>query len=337
MKQISGIDLYYLTQEFQGLISGKVDKVYQIDKKDLLINIHVPKVGKKSLRVMVPSPIYITEKRPKTPENPPGFCMFLRKRLGNARIRNIEQVGLERILKIVFETKETKYNMYIELFSKGNVILTDENNKIIQPLERQIWKDRKVQTKEDYILPASKMNPIEITEKELTDMLAKSRKDKLVTFLAVDLSFGGKYSEELCKDLEKDVKPKEFKQIKELHKRIKSIFSAKKSSLSKEIDIALEVEEQAKQDVEPKKITKQKEVIKNQEEHIKKLEKDSVIYNQIGESIYNNYSEIEKIIKQLNQAMETMPVKDIKKKLTNKKILDINAKQKTILLDLSIN
>ena len=57
--------------------------------------------------------------------------MYLRKKIGTARLRKISQIGFERILNLEFESKETKYNLIAEIFSKGNIILLKENKILV--------------------------------------------------------------------------------------------------------------------------------------------------------------------------------------------------------------
>jgi len=331
--QLSGVDLYFLTQEFQELVSGKIDKIYQIDKKELLFNFHVPGIGKKSLRIKVPDFIYLTLKRPKTPETPPGFCMFLRKRLGNSRLREVSQIGLERILKLVFETKDSKYILFIELFSKGNMVLCDMDMNIIQPLEWQKWKDRMIKTKGVYKLPEARINPLDVDPELLKKLLENTKKDKLVTFLAIEFGLGGKYAEVICDGFDKNQKPAKADASK-LDKAIKKFFKQSKEGINKEIDDMIDVEEAVDTPKENKKVDKQLIIIQNQEEHIKKLELDIEKYNKMGEVVYSNYQELTTILNQFNEARKEMSIKEIKKNVKNKKILEINEKEKTIVFEL---
>ena len=73
---------------------------------------HVPNVGKKILRI-TDKLIYLTALKPVV-EEPPGFCMFLRKQLDNSRLKEINQKESERIIELVFEKKEGIYISSIE-------------------------------------------------------------------------------------------------------------------------------------------------------------------------------------------------------------------------------
>ena len=118
-----------------------------------------------------------------TPTRPSGFWMLLRKYLANAFIKSIYQKESERI--VVFELeKNEKFYLIIELFSKGNLVLTDERYMIIGTLEWQKWKDRVVKPKETYIFPKPGFDWKKLNQKNLQEVLSKSEKRNLATALA---------------------------------------------------------------------------------------------------------------------------------------------------------
>lgn len=49
----------------------------------------------------------------------------MRKHLKNKRLENIEQVGVDRIVDLQFGTGEAAYHLILELYDRGNLILTD--------------------------------------------------------------------------------------------------------------------------------------------------------------------------------------------------------------------
>ena len=173
-KSISSIELACLVKEFQSIVDGKVNKIWLLggsQGKELLLQLHIPNKGKKYLKVKAPDFTYLTDFKPETPVKPHGFCMFLRKRLNNARIRSVEQIDFERILKIVFEKKEGKMILYAELYTPGNFILTDENNKILSALETKKWKDREIKKGLEYVYPKLKYNFLKLKQSELTELI----------------------------------------------------------------------------------------------------------------------------------------------------------------------
>jgi len=151
MKELNSFDISKLTKEAKFLVGGKVDKIYQSDKKDLYLQIYVKGKSKQLLRIVAGKYFYLTETKPEFPENMLRFCSFLRKYLSNSRIKDFSQVENERIIKITFETKTEDYELYIELFGKGIFALVKD--KIVSVSEDQIWADRLLKKGEEYVYP----------------------------------------------------------------------------------------------------------------------------------------------------------------------------------------
>ena len=230
-KSISSLELAALISELQFLVKGKVSQIYHQEKTELLLQLHAPGEGKQLLKI-VPGKLLCLTKNKNPPIRPSGFCMQLRKYLDNAFIKDIYQKDAERIVVFEFE-KKGNFFLILELFSKGNIILTNDEYIIIGALEHQTWKDRTVKSKEKYIFPKPGINWKELEVSEFTNIIQKSDKKNLATTLATEVNLGGVYAEEVCnrapvdKDkLAKDVNDKETKliysEIKELYRLIKN-------------------------------------------------------------------------------------------------------------------
>ena len=82
----------------------------------------------------------INETRFKPPKNtkPLRFNEFLKSRVQGMRINSMEQIGLERIVKIDVSTWKEKLYIYVRLWSgASNVIVTDENGTILDCMFRR--------------------------------------------------------------------------------------------------------------------------------------------------------------------------------------------------------
>jgi len=152
MKELSSYDVSELLKELQFLVTGKVDGIYQTDPKELYLQVYIKDKPKQLLRIIAGKFLYLSSARPSFDEHMQRFCAFLRKYILNSRIVKIEQIGYERIVSITLQTKEKTYNLIIELFGKGNIILADKN-KILAVTEEQIWADRTVKPGVEYVYP----------------------------------------------------------------------------------------------------------------------------------------------------------------------------------------
>jgi len=197
---LSAFDLRFLVREWQALTDARVNKVWQSDsdKKRLLVELHRPREGRCWLLIHPPDAMHLTAAKGSWPATPPGFCLFLRKHLEGGRLRAIAQLGFERIVRLDFEGKEARV-MYVELFSKGNVILCDADGKILSLAETQTWADRTLRGGIPYQLPPAQPDVPALSEAEFLAKLRASRKDNLAVALAVDLGLSGRWAEEVLR------------------------------------------------------------------------------------------------------------------------------------------
>ena len=72
---------------------------------------------------------------------PTTFCSKFRKHIKNKRLEKISQIGNDRIIDMQFGTGDFCYHIILELFSSGNIILTDKDYKILNTLRRYIYDD----------------------------------------------------------------------------------------------------------------------------------------------------------------------------------------------------
>jgi len=189
MKQLASLDLFFMQKELQDLAGARLQKVYQIGNKIFLV---LYKESKQIL-LIAPHAICLTKYEHDFPKKPTSFCMLLRKHLSGKFLKSIEQHKFDRILELDFGT----HKLVCEFFSDGNVILLDSDEKIMDALHKQRWKDRNLLPKQPYKHPPESLNTLKLSKKEFGAALKKSEKD-LVRTLATTFSLGGLYAEEVC-------------------------------------------------------------------------------------------------------------------------------------------
>ncbi|MBD3249359.1 hypothetical protein GF336_04910 [Candidatus Woesearchaeota archaeon] len=365
--QLSALEIHYLLKELGILLNSKLDKIYHPKKKEIILQLHVPNKGKHTLTIS-PTAIFLAKTKPFIGE-PSDLCMYLRKKLKNARLRSISQPDFERIVSFNFENKQGRFNLLVEMFSTGNIILL-KDNKILTAAEYQNWSNRTIKPREEYIYPAKEHNFLEIKKPELKKLLSSTKKDSLVKSLAIDLSLGGTYAEELCilSGIEKSKKPSELeeKDISSLFENIKKIRTKKLSpktviqkdktvditpfklkyysdlkqkkadSFNKALDDYFSKKKTSeKKAVQEKKLDRIKNIIQSQKDTIKKLESDIKENKAKADKIYENYQLIDSLLKELKQISKKHSWKDIQKKLKDHKLIkQVNPKDKTIVVEL---
>ncbi len=136
---------FFLEENLNFLQGARLQKIQQPTRQDLIF--HMRNLGETKKFYVNISPkffhiCFINEKTEKKrfiqiPQNPPMFCMLLRKYLENSKIAKVCQPKNERILEFYFETyNETGEQIYlclvIELMGKhSNVILYNYDTNII--------------------------------------------------------------------------------------------------------------------------------------------------------------------------------------------------------------
>ena len=192
-----GIVLNKVVNELQALKNGKVNRIYEPNKNELIFSVYAN--GKTyALNIDISADNYrlnLTTNEKPNPFVAPNFCMLLRKYLINSKINKIYTNGLERICFIEFECfNEMNDKIYrtliIELMSKySNVILVNAENTIIDALKRfdsesENSTSRSIMPGRKYIFPKSdKKDFLSLSQKDFINLCMESDKHTLDTLL----------------------------------------------------------------------------------------------------------------------------------------------------------
>ena len=141
-----GIITYAEAKELrERIVPGKIEKVYQPGPEDLLVHIHTQR-GNVRLFISCNSQsarVCLTEGSYTNPDQPPAFCMLLRKHLQGGRITDVRQKDAERIIEIDIEAQNEMgfsvcRRLIAEIMSKhSNIVLVDlETGKIVDSIKR---------------------------------------------------------------------------------------------------------------------------------------------------------------------------------------------------------
>ncbi len=295
--------------------------------------------------------------------------MFLRKHLGGYFLTEIKQVEPERILKIEFRVKDSVKFLYIEMFGKGNMILTDSDHIILNALEQHEFKGRTIKPKIRYIYPSMKYNFFDLKKDELILMLEKSNKDSIVTSLATELGLGGIYSEEVCLIalIDKKKSPSEidlrdvgriFSALNELLNRkinpfvvfddgnpvdfipfdlkfYSSFRKEKFDSFNGAVSYFYSQFKEVRESAEDKKMKSLSRIIKEQQLNLEELRNEEALLREKAELIYQNYHVVNDVISEINKASKKFTWKEIKEKLKGHNIVkEINEKERKVVIEI---
>ncbi len=190
---LDGITLKFITEEISEYIIGsKVEKIYQPSKCELVFLMRSRQGAYRlymSAEAISPR-IHLTKNSPENPSKPPMLCMLLRKRLTGATLTGIEQISLDRVLRLDFDASneigdKVKLHIFIEIMAqRSNIVLVDENGKIIDAVKRVDETKstyREVLPGGTYVLPPSQ-NKIDIskaTVSEIVNRILEKKEQKL--------------------------------------------------------------------------------------------------------------------------------------------------------------
>lgn len=167
------------------LTGGYITKIAQPEKDALVLTI---KNNRTQYRLFLSAnaslPLaYITEESRKSPMMAPNFCMLLRKHLGSAKILDISQPGLERIIRIKTEHLDemgdlSVKHLVIELMGKySNIILLDNDEKVLDSIKHVsmlVSSVREILPGKNYFIPGQegRISPFEADINYFTDVIA---------------------------------------------------------------------------------------------------------------------------------------------------------------------
>ncbi|XP_076305404.1 ribosome quality control complex subunit NEMF-like [Tachypleus tridentatus] len=176
-RRFNTVDLTAIITELkQNLLGMRVVQVYDIDNKTYLIKLS--KEEKKSV-LLLESGIRLHTTDFEWPKNPApsGFSMKLRKHLKNRRLEIIRQLGIDRIVDIQFGINDAAYHVILELYDRGNIVLTDFEYIILNILRPRAKgsEDVKFVVREKYPVDLARQPEPVLDTGKLTEIISTAR------------------------------------------------------------------------------------------------------------------------------------------------------------------
>lgn len=206
-----GAFLHKITQELSVAIGCHVDKIYQPSRDELVLTLR-KKGFVERLLITAKSGnarLHFTANKYENPENPPMFCMLMRKYLNAARLVDIMQPDLERVAVLTFSSSNemgdiVEIKLVCELIgNKANIILVNENGRIIDSLRHSDIESggRLILPNAVYEFPErqNKLNPLTT---DVSDIIKRAEETSYLK--TVD-----GFSPLICREIEESENPKE--------------------------------------------------------------------------------------------------------------------------------
>lgn len=141
---MDGLNLFASGREMARLVGGKIDKIHQPEKDELMMMVRSG--GENHRLLLCANPAHaraqLTDSKRTNPLEAPAFCMLLRRRIAGGRILAVEQPHMDRVLEITIEAQNdwgdlVPYKLIAEIMGKySNIILADEGGRIVDAIRR---------------------------------------------------------------------------------------------------------------------------------------------------------------------------------------------------------
>src|SRR5271157_1645019 len=153
MRALCSLELPVLIKGLKSLEGFRISKFYDAGNSRFFFRL---RKGDEKLNVqcILPYTFNITEYAPQNLEST-GFAAAARKRIEDYLIERIEQLNNDRIVLVRLKKGDTQSNIILELFGRGNLILTDAAMKITLVHTPHDFKDRSVRVGATYKPPSS--------------------------------------------------------------------------------------------------------------------------------------------------------------------------------------
>jgi predicted ribosome quality control (RQC) complex YloA/Tae2 family protein len=180
-----GVLLYALSREIdQKLIKGRIDKIYGLNRTDILIRIRSAQGNHKLFLSAHPvsGGMYITKQDYISPNTPSLFTMVLRKHLSGGKLLSVRTHEMDRIVFLDFVARNElgdlcKKTLILEIMGKhSNIILVDDKMVIIDAQKKFnhiVSRHREVLPNLPYVFPPNpdKLNFLDYDLDHLSDDL----------------------------------------------------------------------------------------------------------------------------------------------------------------------
>lgn len=197
---LDAICLQAVVQELKPLLTGqRIDKVQMPARDQAVLTL---RAGRLLLNAGAGAPrLQMTALTRENPAEPPMFCMLLRKHLVGARVMDITQPPLERLVRLELDSADDfgrpgHRTLVLEAMGRrSNLILLDEEGRIIDCLRRvdaEMSAARQVLPGLFYLPPASqgRLPVTEETEAGFQEKLSAAAPERQIDTFLLDSYFG---------------------------------------------------------------------------------------------------------------------------------------------------
>jgi len=171
-------------------VGAKIEKIFQPGRDTVLLHL---RTGSGTARLLLSAAsgsarLGFTENQPENPATPPMFCMLLRKHLGGGRVTAVEQMGLERVVRLHISCRDdmgfpVERQLIVEIMGKwSNLILVDETGRILDCIHKSSGAEQSMRSMLPGLFyrdpdPQDKLDFTALSNEEISALAASPTRD----------------------------------------------------------------------------------------------------------------------------------------------------------------
>lgn len=302
MRVISTAELAVLAKELQEFDGFYIEKFYEVSENRFRLRLKRNK-EQCNVQVILSHTINKTSYIEKQ-EQPTNFAIAVRSKIEGFQIREIRQLGDDRIVVFRLEKGDVEFNMIIEMFDNGNVILADKSMNIFLVYRNRQFRDRAIKPNVGYMPPKqSDSYKIEIPN-SINPVIFRNKEGKAVDY---SITIPDKY-----KNLEKQ----EFASLQDAldafyYENPVGIKEEKENELVQQLRASIE---------------KQKRILQEIDESINESKR-------MGDTVLNNMNKLNSIINELKRN-KRITKQEAQSLFKDTNIIELDLKNKTVTIEI---
>lgn len=195
----------------QTALGARVEKIHQPARDTIVILLRCQAGRQRLLITANPTAprLHLTMSNPENPDQPPMFCMLLRKHLSGGRLLSVDQPPMERLARLTFECTDemgdlVRRMLVVELMGRTtNIYLLGADGRILDCLRRVGLDDSSKRQALPGLYyqdpdPVSKQDPSQMSREAFYDFLRQAGPDRLTDRLMDGL---GGLSPLVCREI----------------------------------------------------------------------------------------------------------------------------------------
>jgi len=189
---LDGLTLAVCVAELKSILpDAKVQKILMPGREEIVLSLYTQARGTFRLALSAEAgncAVFLTAQSKPNPKTAPAFCMLLRKYLSSARITDISQQGLDRIVILTFEAKDemmhkTEIKLIVEIMGKHSNIILSRDGRVLDAIRRvsvDISSKRQILPGSAYAPPPGEQyNPLSLSDASLFELVLPPRETSL--------------------------------------------------------------------------------------------------------------------------------------------------------------